>query len=71
MCVYGTSKIRLVTWVGKVSGRTGATCNAILILLVYSGSVVITEEQWTENGADIFHRKKSQLTSDSFCGFYH
>lgn len=28
LIIYGTSKIRLVTQVGKVSGKTGATCNA-------------------------------------------
>lgn len=27
-------------------------------------------EQWVEKGAEIFSRKKSQLTSDSFCTFF-
>lgn len=27
-------------------------------------------EQWVEKGTELFHRKKSQLTSASFCIFF-
>lgn len=42
----------------------------ILTFLVYSSSVVITENNGWKKGTDIFRRKKSQLTSDSFCIFF-
>lgn len=58
--------MRLVTQVGKISGRTGAN-------IVFSGILGLCghhREVWVEKATDPFHRRRSQLTSDSFRGCF-
>lgn len=70
VCIYGTSKIRLVTQVGKLSVERQE--QPAMHIIDFPGTLKLCGhhwEQWMEKGTDIINRKKSQLTSDSFCIF--